>query len=357
MRILQLFADWKWTGPAELYLSLCDGLKKKGIDVFTGFKKPPKSANISISLQAVNRGIKSDLNLGFFPADIFLIKKFVKSKSIDLVHTHLPTDHKLAYYAKRLSKFTLVRTNYSSDIQKPSSVFRNTDCYIRFSKKLLSSEQNGLGIPSDRCFVINPGMDLDRIPNGQTNFIKEKFGIPKDSLVIGIVMRVQKERQFDMILQGVKLLSSLVGNFRVLVMGRGTRIKELAIDPAKYLGISDRFIFAGYIVDDYISTLNSIDVMIYPRPGSDGTCRALREAMLLGKPAIGTNFGMIPEIISKEQTGFLADSAEELAAALLKLYKDKDLRIKMGVNSMTKAKNDYSMDHFITNMINIYNTL
>ena len=33
MKVLHLFSDWKWTGPAEPTVSLCAALTDAGIDV------------------------------------------------------------------------------------------------------------------------------------------------------------------------------------------------------------------------------------------------------------------------------------------------------------------------------------
>ena len=38
MKILHLFSDWKWTGPAEPVLNLCKELEKRGHDVTLGYR-------------------------------------------------------------------------------------------------------------------------------------------------------------------------------------------------------------------------------------------------------------------------------------------------------------------------------
>jgi UDP:flavonoid glycosyltransferase YjiC (YdhE family) len=41
MKILQLFSNWKWTGPADPILNLCKGLEKRGHEVTLAYQKPP----------------------------------------------------------------------------------------------------------------------------------------------------------------------------------------------------------------------------------------------------------------------------------------------------------------------------
>ena len=41
MKCLHLFSDWKWTGPAEPVVSLCEHLAAEGLDVELAFRKGP----------------------------------------------------------------------------------------------------------------------------------------------------------------------------------------------------------------------------------------------------------------------------------------------------------------------------
>jgi len=49
---------------------------------------------------------------------------------------------------------------------------------------------------------------------------------------------------------------------------------------------ADNFIFAGYLIDNYVDTLKSLDIFTLMMPGFDGTARAMREAMALGIPCV-----------------------------------------------------------------------
>jgi glycosyltransferase involved in cell wall biosynthesis len=67
-------------------------------------------------------------------------------------------------------------------------------------------------------------------------------------------------------------------------------------------------------------------------PGFDGTARALREALALGKPAVVSDFGMLPDIVRHGNTGLVtpAGDAEALARAWLELIRAPDRRRAMG---------------------------
>ncbi len=59
MRILHLFSDWKWTGPAEPVLSLCENLQNEGVDVVLAYRKTPIDfPERTVDKEASKRGIR-----------------------------------------------------------------------------------------------------------------------------------------------------------------------------------------------------------------------------------------------------------------------------------------------------------
>ena len=73
------------------------------------------------------------------------------------------------------------------------------------------------------------------------------------------------------------------------------------------------------------------------------------EAMSFGKPAIGTRIGGIPEVIEDQISGLLCnnESTDEFSEALLRLLRDKDSRIKMGVAARKRAKKFFDFDNLV----------
>jgi spore coat protein SA len=88
-----------------------------------------------------------------------------------------------------------------------------------------------------------------------------------------------------------------------------------------------------------------MDIFVFLIAGSDGTGRAMREAMAMGKPVIANNTGMLPDMIDEGKNGFIFDnSVETLSDIILKLCNDKNLRVKIGMAARKKAEHDFSID-------------
>lgn len=98
--------------------------------------------------------------------------------------------------------------------------------------------------------------------------------------------------------------------------------------------LNDHVIFTGFQknIPLYLKCLDVFCLTsIEPEPYSS----VVVEAMMARVPVIGTNIGGTPEIIKNEETGLLIEpnSPEELANAILKLYKDKNLIKKITENA------------------------
>jgi glycosyltransferase involved in cell wall biosynthesis len=86
-----------------------------------------------------------------------------------------------------------------------------------------------------------------------------------------------------------------------------------------------------------------MDVLVYPIPGSDKSCRTVREAMAAGVPVIAPAIGFLPELIADHSTGRLMALAwESLAKILEELILDKSQLLEMGQRSLQTAFRRFS---------------
>ena len=59
MKILHLFSDWKWTGPADPTVSLCKELERRGHEVHLAHGTPPTPVEDSVGKRAGAAGVKA----------------------------------------------------------------------------------------------------------------------------------------------------------------------------------------------------------------------------------------------------------------------------------------------------------
>jgi glycosyltransferase involved in cell wall biosynthesis len=82
--------------------------------------------------------------------------------------------------------------------------------------------------------------------------------------------------------------------------------------------------FAGWTADVY-RALAGIDLLLAPSAAHEATPRVILEAYAAGVPVIAYRAGGIPEVVEHGRTGFLVDSAEEMAHLAVELLQSDRL--------------------------------
>lgn len=357
MKILHIISDWKWTGPAEPVVNLCKELKRRGHEVTLSIAKAPEGNHPVLREKALERGIelfeglqlRRRIDLTAF-RDLRTLTRYVKKEGFDIVHSHLTHDHTLAVLALKGQKDTkLVRTSHKGVPLKSSLgnrlLMRYTDGLITVSEGARLADMNSFSMPAGRvCAVQNP-IDLERFaPRPKNSEVMKSLGISKDDIVVGIVARLQRHRRFEVFLKAVKLASEKVPNLKAVVVGRGTYQDEVMVRPVKEMGLEKSVILAGYRKDDYLDVLSCFAMKVFLVPGSDGSCRAVRELMAMGKPVIAAKRGMLSEIVDDGVNGLVIDDTpENLANAIIGLAEDRVKREKMGENAREKTVTSFSL--------------
>jgi len=367
MKILHLFSNWKWTGPADPVLNLCKGLEARGQDVTFAYRKPPIPVEDSIEKRVFKAGVKATdqfyLNhaLKFYHLsfiwknfrDIQSLTNYLDQEKFDLLNVHHTHGHILGGIAARRSKYPVIviRTDHKRDALKPNVgnrllISRLTDGMITFSEKAWKEDRENFKIPSERIRRITPALDLNRYDR-QKEFknMRAALGIGSSDIIIGMVARFQRYRRTEFFLKAVKAIVREFPNIKVLLVGRSSQMEESVIKPMKRLGVEPWVVLGGYRTEDYLDTLACMDIFVFLMAGSDGTARALREAMAMGKPVIVAEQGMLPELVEDGLSGLVVkDTPEGLAQAALQLLRNPELRLAMGRAAYEKAHRDFRLD-------------
>ena len=379
LKILHLFSDWKWTGPAEPALNLCVELKKREHDVTFACGKamddypfPPDSESIEKSayereLVPVTRFHLSK-HFSFFKyiSDIKNLSVFMNEEAYDIVHVHRNQGHLVGGMAARRTgrSLPIVRTNHDGvalkkNLRNKKCLTRLTDRLIEVSEEARVADMKNFGLSEDKTIMINASIDCQRFNPGSGPLThRQKFGMKEDDIVVGIIARIQTHRRFHILLEAIKIASQEVPKLKLLVIGRGTKEKQLLTDPTKSMGLEDVVVHTGYRTGDYVETVSCMDFNIFLMPGTDGSSRAVREVMAMGKPVIAADRGMLSTIVDHNVTGFVIDDTpENLAAATVKLANDIELRKKMADASLKKALDVFSQESMAEKVERVYEEL
>ncbi|HTZ29924.1 MAG TPA: glycosyltransferase [Streptosporangiaceae bacterium] len=116
------------------------------------------------------------------------------------------------------------------------------------------------GVPASRISVIPNGVDLDRIAFDAAGraAVREQFGIGSGEYVIGVLGRLDPNKQFDLVIEAAApLLSDTV---KLLIVGKGDEDAHLR-QVAESCGVTDKVIFAGER-HDVAAVLSAMDLFV-----------------------------------------------------------------------------------------------
>lgn len=142
------------------------------------------------------------------------------------------------------------------------------------------------------------------------------------------------------------------------IIGDGPELPRLQA-LARCLGLEQRVRFEGWKQQEELwSRMRSCDVFLFPSL-RDGGGLVVVEAMAAGKPVVCVDLGG-PRMHVTEECGIKvpaispAQTVRDLAAALERLYVDKELRQRMGRAARERAEREHDWEHLGERLLEIY---
>lgn len=369
MKVLHLFSNFKWTGPAEPALNLCLALRKLGVEADFACAPGGMDTVNKIVTTARDRGLEPILRFRlpkhFNPLTSLLdrraLGRFLAERDYGLVHCHMDNDHRIAVGAATKLGIPIVRSSYAGlgldgKAAYPALLAR-TACLIEPSSLALEHDMAAYSYPRERMRPIPGAVDVHRFdPAREVPDARRWLGVPSHAFVAGIVARMQTHRRYEDFFQAIRMLVAAGIDAHAIVVGRGTKQEKVGMRPVQEMGLEDRVHFPGFVDgENYVGMLKAFDAKVFLVPGSDGTCRALREAMAMAKPAVVADRGMLREIVDDGVDGMVTDgSARALFEALHRLAKDRQQARRMGNAARNRAVSAYSLEAQAAAVIEVY---
>lgn len=362
MAILHLFSNYKRTGPADLAVELAAAQAEVGEhDVLFASPDPKNTPQPEAALQTRARELglaeptlQMQLPKHLKPfslwQDTTALRRWLRDdpvgRRVTLIHCHLRGDHLTGGRAARKALVhdrrqnggpLVVRSLYDIEAGTQSgkraddrvprlrwrdryAMARLSDGVIGATPSITESATERFGIPAARAFTVEPGLQVERFQGqeGESRAAaRQRLGLSPQAFVVGVVARIQPHRRFEVILQALSRLRARGCDARLLVLGRGTRAQEVGVDPARALGLDESIaLFPGYQAGDaYVGSIRAMDTLVYLVPGSDGSCRAVREAMSANLAPVVSHRGTLPEIVRDGETGLVFQEPEDVQSA------------------------------------------
>ncbi len=138
----------------------------------------------------------------------------------------------------------------------------------------------------------------------------ERFNIssplPTREAIIGYIGRMSPEKGIQNFLDAIVLLSEQLPSQKFIIAGDG-ELKSIVLEFTNKNNLIDRTEIVGWIPHDSLPKfLNRLQLVVLPSY-TEGLPNVMLEAMACGTPVLATSVGMIPEIITDSETGFIME--------------------------------------------------
>jgi L-malate glycosyltransferase len=298
----------------------------------------------------------------------------------DIIHAHQAYPAGLA--AKLASdklKIPYINTSHGQEILVLGKLIRFKP-FLRWTlrgarkvigvSKELAEQSIKCGARRENTVILPNAVDIERFnPSIVGLKVREKYNILADKIVALSLRRLEPKTGVQYLIEAAKKIIPQFDKICFLITGEGYLKKELIEKTIKY-NIRDYFIFTSSIdnqdIPRYIATS---DFSIFPSL-AEATSIACLEVMACGKPVIVSNVGGLPEIVDDGGNGLIVDfrrkassyidyglsreSIDDLAEAILKLCKNKFLRMKLGQCARATVEKKYTWDEYIKKLEKIY---
>jgi glycosyltransferase involved in cell wall biosynthesis len=187
------------------------------------------------------------------------------------------------------------------------------------------------------------------------NGIREKYNLNSKKILL-YASRLSPEKHQLSIIKAFRRIHKEMPNTHLVLVGSDgpstAHVKKL-INRKNY---KDFVSYLGKVpFTDLLKLYNTADLScLWSWIEAEGL--VLLESMAQGTPCIGSNSCGISDVIRHGKTGYLANNLDDFKEKVLKLFRDDDLRIKMGENAKKIAEN-YRISNIAKIWVEIYDFL
>jgi glycosyltransferase involved in cell wall biosynthesis len=345
-----LLAWWPEFNETDVDLSLCVLRGESGCDDFS---------KTGVFVEDLNRG-KMDLRT------VFDLIRIIRRDRIQILHCH-------GYGATTFGRIAGLLTG-TPVIVHEHMVDVNIPLYQKIADKLLSPfTAKGVAVSNAvNAFMTGPrSISKQRMQviyncvpseycvpfsDKQKEEIAERYNVPRDKAIVGIVGRLDPVKGHVDFLSAAKEVLKAVPEVCFVIVGEGELRPELE-RYTQQLGIQDNVLFLGHC--ENVKEIVSLFDLLASSSLSEGLPLNILEAMAQSKPVVATSVGGIPEVVEDGKNGFLVpvNSVGALADKITMLLSDDELRDKFGKNALEVCEKSYLAPVSVSQLIQLYKEL
>ena len=278
------------------------------------------------------------------------VRPFLKSLKLDCLHSHLYgpcVAMSMACVGSRIKSVGTLHDIYTIEERPARIQLLKIATWLGTQVIVVSTQMYK--------FYIDHGINskhLQHIPNFAPELpalrdpiaLKTSLGLSPQQKIVLSVGRLVALKGFNRVIDAARQLPPAC---TILIVGDGPERQQLAQTIADQK-LSDRVLLLGER-HDVQNLLQIADVFVLASD-TEGLSRSILEALSAGLPVVATRVGGNHDLVENEQNGYLVplDHIEQLGQRVAAILTDDSLRQKLGNNSKNKARQQFSVDAFLS---------
>ncbi len=281
-----------------------------------------------------------------------LIRKFLETNVVDIVHTHHSKGHKiglLALMGRRKEKL-VVQRGVIFPAKNPFKYLNpRVNLFIANSNVVKNVLMKSL-VSKRKIKVVYTAMDENAVLGLSRDEIRAKFGF-ENRFVFGIVGNYSGWKGQDLLLRAFSNIENR-GNVLLAFIGKNT---ELLKEQAKKLDVLEHIKILGFR-EDAPKIIKGFDCLIIPSIKGESFPNVAVEAFFSKTVVAGTTIGGIPELLENGRGFLCKPEAESLMNTMLAVYHYEN-REEITNRAYEFAKENLTIQKKIDRLESIYREL
>jgi len=299
------------------------------------------------------------------------LKDIINDNHYDLIHCHTPIPSVLARLAAINSRSTGTKVLYTSHgfhfykggpIKYWLSYYPLEYLLSKFTDGIITinaedySYINGKMKHKNSFYIKGIGINTDKFKTSSEPDkvkLRSSLGYNKDEFILLYIGEFIYRKNHQFIIESLPELINNIPNIKVIFAGKGILLNKM-ISLSKKINV-DRYIdFLGFT--DNVESYAGISDIGISSSRQEGLGLGLAEQMLCSVPIVATLDRGHKEMIIHGRNGYMFQQGNrnEFVLYIDQLYKDHDLRNRMGEEAFLRAQT-FTIDKSIESMVKIFN--
>lgn len=300
-----------------------------------------------------------------FVRTVRAVCKIVRDEHIDLIDAHLGPGNLVGVMAGVLTRTPSVVTTYHVEQWTPHWLWWPLHQFTLASAAAIITDSQDCA-DRIRRWMVKKSARIVVIPNGVVPPVSERsaeemralFGLPNGKTkVVGQISTLLPTKGHMVLIDAARTVIDERPDTAFLIVGyvrEDATYRDRLVERARSLGIADRVRIVSY-PGSIADVWRAIEVQAHPTM-LDSLPNAIIEGMSLGRPAVVTSVGGIPQLVEDGVTGLVVppNDAGALARALLRILEDDAYGEQLGRAAHERYLHRYTPEHMTSELQDLF---